>query len=69
MLNKIFASGSKINFIFLFTFVQLSFRDCPANKYMLKINKRNTRKMCEICSEVTIRLQNDMFKVNDNFIV
>ena len=27
----------------------------PTNIYLLKVNKRNTRKMCEICSNITIK--------------
>ena len=27
----------------------------PANIYLFKVNKRNTRKRCEICSELTIK--------------
>ena len=27
----------------------------PANNYLLKVNKRNTRKRCEICSRLTIK--------------
>ena len=27
----------------------------PANIYLLKLNNRNTRKRCEICSELTIK--------------
>ena len=30
-------------------------RDFPAGKYMFKVNNRNTRTMCEICSELTIK--------------
>ena len=30
--------------------------DCfPANIYLLKVNNRNTRKRCEICSKLTIK--------------
>ena len=28
---------------------------CPANNYLLKVNNRNTRKKCEIFSELTIK--------------
>ena len=28
----------------------------PANIYLSKINNRNTRKKCEICSELTIKV-------------
>ena len=27
----------------------------PANIYLFKINNRNTRKRCEICSKITIK--------------
>ena len=27
----------------------------PANTYLLKVNNRNTRKRCEICSKLTIK--------------
>ena len=27
----------------------------PANIYLLKVNKRNTRKRCEICSKLTVK--------------
>ena len=27
----------------------------PANIYLFKVNKRNTRKRCEICSKLTIK--------------
>ena len=27
----------------------------PAGIYLLKVNNRNTRKMCEICSKLTIK--------------
>ena len=27
----------------------------PANIYLLKVNKRNTRKRCEICSKFTTK--------------
>ena len=28
---------------------------CPAGKYMFKVNNRNTRAGCEICSKLTIK--------------
>ena len=28
----------------------------PAGNYLLKVNNRNTRKRCEICSELTIKI-------------
>ena len=27
----------------------------PANIYLFKVNNKNTRKMCEICSKLTIK--------------
>ena len=35
----------------------------PANIYMFKLNHRNTRKKCEICSKLTIKYQNDVSDV------
>ena len=32
----------------------------PAGNYMFKVNNRNTRTRCEICSKLTIRHQNDV---------
>ena len=34
----------------------------PANIYLFKINKRNTRKWYEICSKLTIKTENTVFK-------
>ena len=31
------------------------FRSSPASIYLLKVNNRNTRKKCEICSKLTIK--------------
>ena len=28
---------------------------CPANIYLFKVNNRNTRKRCEICTKLTIK--------------
>ena len=28
---------------------------CPASNYMFKVNNRNTRTRCEICSKLTIK--------------
>ena len=39
---------------------------CPASKYMLSFNNRNTRNRFEICSKLTIKHQND---VNDIVLV
>ena len=30
-------------------------RSYPANIYLFKVNNRNTRKRCEICSKLTIK--------------
>ena len=35
------------------------------NIYLFKINNKNTRKMCEICSKLTIRHK---YEVNDNVL-
>ena len=32
----------------------LSYQYFPANIYLFKVNNRNTRKRCEICSKLTI---------------
>ena len=46
-------------------------RIIPANIYLLKVNIRNTRKTCEICSKLTMKkperrhlLRSDVFIVN-----
>ena len=31
----------------------------PVGIYMLKVNNRNTRARCEICSKLTIKIQDD----------
>ena len=31
------------------------FRALPANMFLFKVNNRNTKKRCEICSELTIK--------------
>ena len=33
----------------------LYLRDNPAGNYMFKVNNRNTRTRCEICSKLTIK--------------
>ena len=35
-------------------------RTFPANIYLLKVNNRNTRKRCEICSKLTIKTPHDV---------
>ena len=42
----------KISFCFMFPFQIRSF---PAGIYLLKVNNRNTRTRCEICSNLTIK--------------
>ena len=36
------------------------------NIYVFKVNNKNTRKRCDVCSKLTIKHQND---VNDVFLV
>ena len=33
----------------------MPFNSFPANIYLFKVNNRNTRKRCEICSKLTIK--------------
>ena len=35
----------------------------PANIYIFKVNNRNPRKRCEICSKLTLKHQNDVSDV------
>ena len=45
-------------FLFETTWVSKKFmcrRVFPANNYLFKVNNRNTRKRCEICSKLTIK--------------
>ena len=35
----------------------------PANIYLLKVNNKNTRKKCEICSDLTIKTSDDVIDV------
>ena len=42
------------------TFLMLSL---PANIYLFKVDNRNTRKRCEICSKLTTRHQKDVIDV------
>ena len=35
----------------------------PANIYFFKVNNRNRRKRCEICSKLTLKHQNDVSDV------
>ena len=41
----------------------LAFTRRPANIYMLKVNNRNTRKRCEICSDLTIKTPDNVSDV------
>ena len=56
-------------------FNQHCMQSYSANNYMFKINNRNTRKNCEICSELTIKIpewhqwrRSDVFTVNSEHI-
>ena len=31
-------------------------KECPAGNYMFKVNNRNTRTRCEICSKLKIKI-------------
>ena len=44
--------GNKHFYMILYCFTLLS----PANIYLFKINNRNTRDRCEICSKLTIKI-------------
>ena len=33
----------------------ITFNNYPAGNYMLKVNNRNTKTRCEICSKLTIK--------------
>ena len=33
-----------------------TFRTCPASNYMFKVNNKNIRARCEICSKLTIKI-------------
>ena len=35
--------------------MRLGRKNCPAGNYMFKVNNRNTRTKCEICSKLTIK--------------
>ena len=35
--------------------LQIILRNYPANIYLFKVNNRNSRKRCEICSKLTIK--------------
>ena len=35
--------------------LQIILRNYPANIYLFKVNNRNNRKRCEICSKLTIK--------------
>ena len=54
-----------LNIFHTFFYVFLLLTSCyPANIYLFKVNNRNTRKRCEICSKLTIKAP-DVF--NDKF--
>ena len=36
--------------------VDMTIGRCPAGNYMFKVNKRNTKTRCEICSKLTIKI-------------
>ena len=36
-------------------FIITNFIQNPAGNYMFKVNNKNTRKRCEICSKLTIK--------------
>ena len=38
-----------------FTYVNVSFFTLPAKIYLFKVSNRNTRKMCEICLQLTMK--------------
>ena len=38
-------------------------KHCPANIYLLRVNNRNTRKKCEICSKLTINTPEQRYGV------
>ena len=40
----------------------------PAGNYMFKVNNRNTRTSCEICSKLTIKFTNKVNIVNFELI-
>ena len=41
----------------------------PANMHLFKVNSRNTRKRCEICSELTLKaLSRELSHVNVIFV-
>ena len=54
--------------IFLFNYMLVYFTNIPAGVYLLKVNNRNTRKRCEICSKLTMKIperrRSGIFTVN-----
>ena len=46
-----------------FTFSKSTIRTNPANIHLFQVNNRNTKKRCEICSQLTIKYQNDVIDV------
>ena len=51
-----FVSCSRLSYVF-----KVFLRTNPANIYVFKVNNRNTRKRCEICSKFTIKRSEKMF--------
>ena len=43
-------------FNFFDNFLSIITRDIPAGNYLFKVNNKNTRKRCEICSKLTIKI-------------
>ena len=43
-------------------------RTFPANIYLIKTNSRNTSKRCEICSNLTLKHENDVSNVAPVFL-
>ena len=57
---QVFCQGS-VFYKVVFDMVKLNAN--PANIYLLKVNNRNTRRKCEICSKLTIKTP-DAFIIN-----
>ena len=45
------------------------FSNNPAGNYMFKVNNKNTRTRCEICSKLTIKIPEQQWHRFDVFIV
>ena len=62
-----FPAKSEMKYIIYEYFFRLALNCFPAGNYMFKVNNRNTRKRCEICSKLTIKIRGvvlDIFIVN-----